>query len=132
MLLLGDEVGGDALDLVRGAAVEGGLGDGVGHVGEMASHRPRPPSGTNSRLARAQSMHSWPHGVPEASFMPVDVGVDLLALDARQVVAHGHVEHEAVGVAQPSSLASSLQANQALTYSSKAWGTYSSVDHSQL
>ena len=36
-VLLGDQVGCDTLDLCRRAAVQGGLGDGVGNVGADAA-----------------------------------------------------------------------------------------------
>ena len=54
-------------------------------------------------------MHSWKMGVLEASIMPFEEGVDLLCLDARQVIAHGHVEDKAVGVAQAIHLGHDLQ-----------------------
>ena len=52
------------------------------------------------RAPSAAALHSPKMAVLDASVMPFNVGVDLLALDALEVIAHGHVEHEAVGVAQ--------------------------------
>ena len=39
----------------------------------------------------------------------INVGVDLFALDALEIVADGHVEHEAVGVAEAVDLGKDLQ-----------------------
>ena len=54
-------------------------------------------------------MHSWKMAVLEASIMPSRIGVDLVALDALQIIAHGHIEHEAVGIAQAVDLGHDLQ-----------------------
>ena len=98
--LLGDEVGGDALDLVGRAAVERGLGDGVGdlrgdgvdevcvHVLEAVEVGEGPVAALGPDLGAGGVLHA------------LDVGVDLGALDALEAVAHGHVEDEAVGVAE--------------------------------
>ena len=98
--LLGDEVGGDALDLGRRAAVEGRLGharrhvrrDGLDerlvHVREAPQIGERPALALGPDLGLARVLHA------------LDVGVDLGALDALEVVAHAHVEDEAVRVAQ--------------------------------
>ena len=98
--LLGDEVGGDALDLVGRAAVERGLGDGVGdlrgdrvhevgvHVLEAVEVGEGPVAALGPDLGAGGVLHA------------LDVGVDLGALDALEAVAHGHVEDEAVRVAE--------------------------------
>ena len=77
-LLLGDQVGGDALDLIGRAAVEGGEGDGTGDVGadavdkvgllreELLEHR--------LALDKLRRIRGVLHGL--------NVGVDLFALDA--------------------------------------------------
>ena len=98
--LLGDQIGRDALDLGRRAAVQGRLGDGVGdarrdgldkrgidmlkfvQVGE------RPRAALIPNLGAAGVLHA------------LDVGVDLGALDALEVIAHGHVEDKAVRASQ--------------------------------
>ena len=104
MLLL-NEVAGDALDLVRRAAVEGRDrhaagdmgGDGV-DVGALAGEKLfQDPDA----LLEDGSLAGVDHAVEEV--------VDLLTLNARQIVAHGHVEHKAVGVAQTVDLAHDLQ-----------------------
>ena len=99
-VLFGDEIGGDALDLVGGAAVEGGLGDGVGHVGGDA-----PDIGLVHLLKPVQIGQGPVHALPPhlgtgGVLHPLDVGVHLGTLDALEIVAHAHVEHKAVGIAQ--------------------------------
>ena len=98
--LLGDQIGRDALDLGRRAAVQGRLGDGVGDACRdgldkrgidmlklvQVSERPRAALVPN--LGAAGVLHA------------LDVGVDLGALDALQVITHGHVEDKAVRAAQ--------------------------------
>ena len=44
----------------------------------------------------------------------INVGVDLFALDALEIVADGHVEHEAVGVAEAVDLGENLQCTPGL------------------
>ena len=98
--LLGDQIGRDALDLRRRAAMQRGLGDGVGDARRdgldkrgvdmlklvQVSERPRAALVPN--LGAAGVLHA------------LDVGVDLGALDALEVIAHGHVEDKAVRAAQ--------------------------------
>ena len=55
-----------------------------------------------------------PHGAGGGVLHALDVLVDLLALDTRQVVAHAHVEHEAVGIAQTQLLGQQLAGKPAL------------------
>lgn len=95
-----DQVVGDALDLVRGAAVEGGLGDGGGHPGGDGLHialiHLLKPAQVAQRPVQALPPDLAVGGVLHA----LNVGVHLGGLDARQVVAHRHIEHKAVGIAQ--------------------------------
>ena len=91
-----DEIGGDALDLLRRAAVEGGEGHGTGDLGG---------DGVDIRaLLREQLMESGDALLEDRRFggvhHAVQEGVHLLTLDALQIVAHGHIEHKAVGIAQ--------------------------------
>ena len=104
-VLLGDEVGGDALDLIRGTAVEGGDGDAAADAGgdTVDIIALRGEQLLQNRLALAED--GGLVGVHHA----VDIGVDLLALDALQIVAHGHIEHEAVGIAEAVDLTQHLQ-----------------------
>ena len=104
MLLL-QQVAGDPLDLVRRAAVEGGHRHGSGHMGSdrvdiIAFSREELLQNGDALLedGRLGGVH---HAVQE--------GVDLLTLDACQVIAHGHVEHESVGIAQTIDLCHDLQ-----------------------
>ena len=95
-VLLLNQVAGDALDLVRRAAVEGGHRHTAGDVGR---------DGVDvSDLAGEELLQDLNALLENGGLAGVDHAVqevvDLLALDARQVVAHGHIEHEAVGVAQ--------------------------------
>ena len=98
--LLGDQIGRDALDLGGRAAVQGGLGDGVGDarrngldkcgvdVLKLVQVSERPRAALVPNLGAAGVLHA------------LDVGVDLGALDTLQVIAHGHVEDKAVRAAQ--------------------------------
>ena len=98
--LLGDQIGRDALDLRRRAAVQGGLGDGVGHACrngldkrgvdmlELVQVGKCPLAALVPDLGAAGVLHT------------LDVGVDLGTLDALEVIAHGHVEDKAVRAAQ--------------------------------
>ena len=98
--LLGNQIGRDALDLRWRAAMQRGLGDGVGDARRdgldkrgvdmlklvQVSERPRAALVPN--LGAAGVLHA------------LDVGIDLGALDALQVIAHGHVEDKTVRAAQ--------------------------------
>ena len=91
-----DEIGGDALDLLRRAAVEGGEGDRAGNPGG---------DGVDGILfSREQLMENGDALLKDRCFggvhHAVQEGVHLLTLDALQIVAHGHIEHKAVGIAQ--------------------------------
>ena len=90
-----DEIGGDALDLLRRAAVEGGEGDGAGNPGG---------DGVDGVLLRREQLVEngdalFENGRFSGVHHAVQEGVHLLTLDALQIVAHGHVEHKAVGIA---------------------------------
>ena len=94
--LLGDQIGRDALDLGRRAAVQGRLGDGVGDACrdgldergvdmlKLVQVGERPCAALVPDVGAAGVLHA------------LDVGVDLGALDALQVIAHRHVENKAV------------------------------------
>ena len=99
-VLLGDQIGGDALDLVGGAAVEGGLGDGVGNMGGDGLHIGLVHLLKFVQVGQGPVHARLPHLGVRGVLHPLDVGVHLGALDALEIVAHAHVEHEAVGVAQ--------------------------------
>ena len=91
-----NEIGGDALDLLRRAAVEGGEGDRAGDPGG---------DGVDGiLLRREQRMENGDALLEDRCFggvhHAVQEGVHLLALDALQIVAYGHIEHKAVGIAQ--------------------------------
>ena len=98
--LLGDEVGRDALDLRRRAAMQRGLGDGVGDARrdgldkrsvdmlKLVQVGERPCAALVPDVGAAGVLHA------------LDVGVDLGALDALEVIAHGHVEDKAVRASQ--------------------------------
>ena len=91
-----NEIGGDAFDLLRRAAVEGGEGDGAGDPGG---------DGVDGvLLRREQLMENGDALLEDRRFggvhHAVQEGVHLLTLDALQIVAHGHIEHKAVGIAQ--------------------------------
>ncbi len=98
--LLADEVGGDALDLCRRAAMEGGLGDRGGDVRAHGVHELLVHLGKAAEVGERPVAAGLPHlGVARVLHV-LDVGVHLGALDALEVVAHAHVEDEAVRRAQ--------------------------------
>ena len=98
--LLGDEVGRDALDLGGRAAVQGRLGDGVGDACrdgfdkcgvdmlKLVQVGKRPCAALIPDVRAAGVLHA------------LNVRIDLGALNALQVIAHGHVEDKAVRAAQ--------------------------------
>ena len=95
-VLFRDEVGGDPLDLLRRAAVEGGEGHGAGDLGG---------DGVDIRALLREQLVEYGDALLENGRFggvhhAVQEGVHLLALDALQIVAHGHVENKAVGIAQ--------------------------------
>ena len=104
-MLLADQIGSDALDFIRGTAVQGGNGDGAGHTGidrvDIVALLGEHLLQNGQALAPDRGLGGVHHAL--------QIGVDLLALDAFQVVTHGHVEHEAVGIAQIVHLAQHLQ-----------------------
>ena len=99
-MLFRDKVGRDALDLVRRAAVESGDGDAVGDPGT---------DGINERRLGGEHLFQNPlallidRGLGGILHL-VEVLVDLGALDALQVIAHGHVENKPVRVSQTAGL----------------------------
>ena len=108
-VLLGDQVGSDCLDFCRGAAVQSGLGDGVGDA-----------SGDGVDVVSIHVLEHVQMGQgPVLTCIPdlglgsihhvVDVGVGLVLLDVSQVVANGHVEDKAVGIAHAQFLGHQLQ-----------------------
>ena len=94
--LLRQEVGGDALDLLRRTAVEGGEGDAAGDSGGDAMYE---------RPLRREYPLQYLQALPENGrgggvHHLVEIAVDLLPPDALQVVAHGHIEDKALRVPQ--------------------------------
>ena len=98
--LLGDQIGRDALDLRRRAAMQRGLGDGVGHARrdgldkrgvdmlKLVQIGERPCAALVPDVRAAGVLHA------------LDVGVDLGALNTLEVITHGHVEDKAIRAAQ--------------------------------
>ena len=98
--LLGNQIGRDALDLRRRAAMQRGLGNGVGDARRdgldkrgidmlklvQVSERPRAALVPN--LGAAGVLHA------------LNVRIDLGALDALEVITHGHVEDKTIRAAQ--------------------------------
>ena len=103
--LFGQQIRRDALDLLRRTAVQRGDGDAPGDARrdvrdelfflreQLGQHFE-----TLFELRRIFRMHHV-----------VDVAVDLHTLDALEVVADGHVEHEAVGISEAIDLRENLQ-----------------------
>ena len=98
--LLGDQIGRDALDLRRRAAVQGRLGDGVGDARrdgldkrgvdmlKLVQVGKRPCAALVPDVGAAGVLHA------------LDVCIDLGALDALQVITHGHVKDKTVRASQ--------------------------------
>ena len=112
--LLGDEVGGNALNLGRRAAMERGLGDRAGDA-----RRDGVDKGGVHVLEAVEIGLSPGNGLLEDGSVGgvlhvVDVGVDLLALNALEVVANRHVEDEAVRVAEAKLAGEELAGNPGL------------------
>ena len=112
--LLANEVGGDALDLVGRAAVKGGLGDGVGDAGRDGVNK-----GLVNVVKEAQVGARPGNGLLELRLLGgvhhlVDEAVHLGGLYALQVIAHGHVEDEAVRVSQAQLARQQLAGNPGL------------------
>ena len=94
--------------------MEGGLGDGVGHLGGDALHVVGVHVLELVQVVQGPVHALLPHGAAGGVLHALDILVDLLTLDALQVVAHAHVEHEAVGVAQAQFLGQQLAGEPAL------------------
>ena len=99
------EVGGDALDLLRRAAVERGDGHAAGNVGG---------DGGDKVLLLGEHFGEDLLALLELGRLArvlhvLNIGVDLPALDAFQIVADGHVEHEPVGIAEAVDLGEDLE-----------------------
>ena len=77
-------------------------------------------------------MHSFQIAVCDASFMPsinASIFGDVMPAKSYPTLM---LKTKPFGSPQPNSLVNSFSMNHALTYSSSACGTVSSVDHSQL
>ena len=98
--LLGDQIGRDALDLGRRAAVQGGLGDGVGDARRDGLDKRGVDMLKLVQVGERPCAALVPNLGAAGVFHALDVGVDLGALDAFQVITHGHVEDKAVRAAQ--------------------------------
>ena len=98
--LLGDQIGRDALDLGRRAAVQGRLGDGVGDACrdgldkrgvdmlKLVQVGERPCAALVPNVGAAGVLHA------------LDVRIDLGALNALEVITHRHVKDKAVRATQ--------------------------------
>ena len=76
------------------------LGDGVGHAGGDAVHKGGVHLGEAGGVVQQPLPALVEHGGGGGVLHALDVGVHLGRLDALQIVAHRHVEHETVRVAQ--------------------------------
>ena len=104
-VLLREQIACDALDLLRRAAVERGDGDGAGHArGDMRDEIALGGEQLSEDLLAFLELRG-----PARVHHVVDVAVDLAALDALEVVADGHIEHEPVGIAEAVDLADDLE-----------------------
>ena len=104
MLFL-EKIACDALDLLRRAAVERGERDGAGNIG---GDRGDEVLFLGEELGQDFFTFLELRGLARVHHV-VDIGVDLAALDAVQVVADGHIEHEPVRIAEAVDLAHDLE-----------------------
>ena len=98
--LLGDEIGRDALDLGGRAAVQGGLGDGVGDARRDGLDKRSVDMLKLIQVSKCPGTALVPDVGAAGVLHALDVGVNLGALNALEVIAHGHVEDKAVRAAQ--------------------------------
>ena len=103
--LLGQEIGRNALDLLRRTAVERGNGD--------AAADARGNGGNEVLFLREQLGQDGKaflelRGIGRVHHV-VDITVDLLALNALEIVADGHIEHEAIWRAEAIDLGQDLE-----------------------
>ena len=104
MLFL-EKIACDALNLLRRAAVERGERNGAGNIG---GDRGDEVLFLGEELGQDFFTFLELRGLARVHHV-VDIGVDLAALDAVQVVADGHIEHEPVGIAEAVDLAHDLE-----------------------
>ena len=104
MLFL-EKIACDALDLLRRAAVERGERNRAGNIG---GDRGDEVLFLGEELGQDFFTFLELRGLARVHHV-VDIGVDLAALDAVQVVADGHIEHEPVGIAEAVDLAHDLE-----------------------
>ena len=104
MLFL-EKIACDAFDLLRRAAVERGERNGAGNIG---GDRGDEVLFLGEELGQDFFTFLELRGLARVHHV-VDIGVDLAALDAVQVVADGHIEHEPVGIAEAVDLAHDLE-----------------------
>ncbi|MPM26013.1 hypothetical protein SDC9_72514 [bioreactor metagenome] len=90
------EIAGDALNLVRRAAVQSGDSDAAGDVGRDGGNKGLLAGEHLTQNGDALLENGGAGRVDHA----VEEGVDLLALDSLQIIAHRHIEHKPVRVAQ--------------------------------
>ena len=104
-VLLGQKVRRDTLDFLRRTSVKGrdrdAAGDSGGDGSDIVLLRREELSEDLKALFELLRLGSVHH--------IINVGVDLFALDALEIVADGHIEHEAVGVAEAVDLGENLQ-----------------------
>ena len=104
-VLLREQIACDALDLLRRAAVERGDGDGARNArGDVRDEIALGGEQLGEDLLAFLELRG-----PARVHHVVDVAVDLAALDALEVVADGHIEHEPVGIAETVDLADDLE-----------------------
>ena len=98
--LLGDQIGRDALDLGGWAAVQGRLGDRVGDARRNGLDKRGIDMLKLVQIGERPCATLVPDVRSAGVLHALDVGVDLGALDALQVIAHGHIEDKAVRATQ--------------------------------
>ena len=121
-VLLGDQVGSDSFDLLGRAAVQGGLGDGVGDAGRDGVDVVSIDVLEHIQVSQGPVLTCVPDLSLGSIHHVVDVGVGLVLLDVSQVVANGHVEDKAVGIAHAKFLGHQLQCPPTLDILSVSFG----------
>ena len=107
-VLLGDQVGSDRFDFRRGAAVQSGLGDGVGDACGDGVDEVSIDVFEHIQVVQNPVLAGVPDLGVRSVHHAVDVGIGLVLLDVSQVVANGHVEDKAIGIAHAQFLSHQL------------------------
>ena len=102
--------------------MQGGLGDGVGDAGRDGVDEVSINILEHIQVVQGPVLAGVPDLGAGSIHHAVDVGVGLVLLDVSQVVANGHVEDEAIGIAHAQFLSHQLTCPPALDVLDKSFG----------